>query len=60
VSVRRPGAPSSEAFDSTRYHGFSGAEPNESSTPNCVRVSDGLGWRDISCNNTYDSLCERE
>jgi hypothetical protein len=54
------GAPTSEAFNSRRYHGFTGAEPNESSTPNCVRVSDGMGWRDISCSNTYDSLCERE
>jgi hypothetical protein len=52
--------PSSEAFNSRRYHGFQGTEPNENSTPNCVRVVDGMGWKDISCNNTYDSLCERE
>ena len=53
-------ATTSEDFNSRRYHGFAGAEPNESSTPNCVREVDGLGWRDISCSNDYDSLCERE
>jgi hypothetical protein len=53
-------APSSEAFDSRRFHGFAGNEPNESNTPNCVRVADGVGWRDITCNDTYDALCERE
>jgi len=52
--------PSSEAFNSRRYHGFAGAEPNESSTPNCVRVVDAAGWKDASCNNSYDALCERE
>lgn len=54
------GAPTSEDFNSRRYHGFTGAEPNENSTPNCVRESASQGWRDISCNNNYDSLCERE
>jgi hypothetical protein len=53
-------APSSEAFNSRRFHGFAGAEPNEPATPNCVRVVDGAGWKDISCNNSYDALCERE
>ncbi|HWE29777.1 MAG TPA: C-type lectin domain-containing protein, partial [Polyangia bacterium] len=50
----------SEAFNSRRYHGFAGAEPNETSAPNCVRLADGIGWRDISCSNTYDSVCERD
>jgi hypothetical protein len=54
------GALSSEAFDSRRFHGFSGNEPNEGATPNCVRLVDGAGWKDINCNNTYDALCERE
>jgi hypothetical protein len=54
------GALSSEAFNSRRYHGFQGNEPNETGTPNCVRVVDGQGWKDTSCNNNYDSLCERE
>lgn len=53
-------APTSEAFESRRYHGFAGAEPNSSSAPNCVRVADGIGWRDISCTNSYASMCERE
>jgi hypothetical protein len=54
-------APTSEAFNSRRFHGFAGVEPNEPSTPNCVRVVDGFGWKDISCgNSTYDALCERE
>ena len=53
-------ATTSEAFDSTRFHGFAGNEPNESSAPNCVRVVNGSGWKDISCSNDYDSLCERE
>jgi hypothetical protein len=51
---------SSEAFNSRRFHGFVGAEPNEATTPNCVRVVDGAGWKDINCNNSYDALCERE
>lgn len=54
------GATTSEDFNSRRYHGFTGAEPNETSTPNCVRESASQGWRDISCSNSYDSLCERE
>ncbi|HEY1584539.1 MAG TPA: C-type lectin domain-containing protein, partial [Polyangia bacterium] len=53
-------APSSEAFDSRRFHGFAGAEPNEPDTPNCVRLVDGAGWKDIDCANDYDALCERE
>jgi hypothetical protein len=52
--------PTSEAFNSRRYHGFSGVEPNESATPACARVVDGIGWKDITCSNTYDTLCERE
>jgi hypothetical protein len=54
------GAPSSEAFDSTRYHGFAGNEPNETGTPNCVRLVDGQGWKDITCGNNFNALCERE
>ena len=23
-------------------------------------IADGLGWRDITCGNTFDTLCERE
>jgi hypothetical protein len=52
-------AASSETFLSRRYHGFSGAEPNENSTPNCARETT-IGWRDVPCSNTYDILCERE
>ena len=51
---------SSEAFDSTRFHGFAGAEPNETSAPNCVRLVDGAGWKDIDCGEDFDALCERE
>ena len=49
-----------DAFNSRRFHGFTGNEPNENSTPACVRVSSGIGWRDINCNNNYDALCERD
>ena len=53
-------APSSEAFNSRRFHGFAGAEPNETGTPNCVRLVDGAGWKDIDCGQDFDALCERE
>jgi hypothetical protein len=53
-------APTSEAFDSRRYHGFAGAEPNETTTPNCVRLVSGFGWKDKSCGDLFDALCERE
>jgi hypothetical protein len=53
-------APSSEAFNSRRFHGFQGNEPNEANTPNCVRLVDGQGWKDIDCGSDYDALCERE
>jgi hypothetical protein len=53
-------APSSEAFDSRRFHGFAGAEPNEADTPNCVRLVDGAGWKDIDCGEDFDAMCERE
>ncbi|MCA1663179.1 MAG: C-type lectin domain-containing protein, partial [Myxococcales bacterium] len=52
--------PTSEAFNSRRYHGFTGIEPNETTAPNCVRVVDASGWRDAPCSNTYDALCERD
>ena len=53
-------APSSEAFDSRRYHGFAGMEPNENAAPNCVRLVSGFGWKDIACDRNYAILCERD
>jgi hypothetical protein len=48
-----------ELFVSRRFHGFTGNEPNENSTPNCTRITTA-GWKDIPCNNNYGILCERE
>lgn len=53
-------APSTEPFLSRRYHGFAGAEPNETTTPNCARLSYGFGWRDRACTELFATLCERE
>lgn len=53
-------APTAEAFESTRYHGFTGAEPNEASAPNCARLRSGIGWADKQCYDPFDALCERE
>ena len=60
VGVFAWGALSSEAFNSRRYHAFAGNEPNQGSTPSCVRLVDGAGWKDIDCGNDYDAMCERE
>jgi hypothetical protein len=51
-----------EIFQSRRYHGFAGTEPNDALVPDCSRVSPGFGWRDRGCNAgfTFFSLCERE
>ena len=51
--------PAPEPFDSTRYHGFSGTEPNDTSTPSCVRLRAGIGWDDKSCSTLFDAMCER-
>ena len=53
-------APSSEAFDSRRFHGFAGAEPNETGTPNCVRLVDGAGLEGRRLRQRLRRLCERE
>jgi hypothetical protein len=52
-------AAEADPFQSRRYHGFTGNEPNESSPPACARIT-GTGWKDISCNNTYGIICERD
>ena len=53
-------APSFEVFNSTRYHGFTGAEPNENAAPNCGRLVAGIGWKDKGCNDLFGTLCERD
>lgn len=53
-------APSFEVFNSRRYHGFAGTEPNENSTPNCVRLVANDSWKDRSCTDVYGTLCERD
>ena len=53
-------AASFEVFNSRRYHGFSGTEPNENGTPNCGRLVAGVGWKDRLCNDVYGTLCERD
>ncbi len=53
-------APTSEAFDSRRFHGFTQVEPNEGAVPACTRLQANYGWRDQNCGNTYDAMCERD
>ncbi|MDB4969742.1 MAG: Cell surface protein [Myxococcales bacterium] len=53
-------APSFEGFNSRRYHGFSGVEPNETGTPNCGRLVAGVGWKDRLCTDVFGTLCERD
>jgi hypothetical protein len=51
----------SDVFDSLRYHGFMGSEPNDTSTPPiCARIDPLQGWKDQPCANLYPALCERE
>jgi hypothetical protein len=48
-------------FDSRRYHGFMGAEPNDTGgVPYCARMSPLNGWKDHSCSLLYVPLCERD
>jgi Lectin C-type domain len=51
----------SDVFDSTRYHGFSGDEPNDTAAaPYCTRITPVSGWKDQQCTLTHPTLCERD
>jgi hypothetical protein len=51
----------SDLFDSRRYHGFLGTEPNETTAPpTCARQTTLQGWKDRACTGLYVPLCERE
>jgi hypothetical protein len=52
-------APATLPFDSRRYHGFTGTEPNEPTAPACVRLR-AEGWADHGCTRIYGALCERD
>jgi len=50
-----------EVFDSTRYHGFTGEEPNDTGgAPYCARITPVSGWKDQQCTIAHLPLCERD